>query len=115
MPYKDKSQQLEYQRKWYSENKKKTIDKVYRRKLNVRKQYQEYKKTFSCTRCSESDPVCIDFHHLRDKKYQVCKMAHSGYSFNLIKKEIAKCIPLCANCHKKEHKRLRAIAKKKLT
>ncbi|MGQ3412767.1 homing endonuclease associated repeat-containing protein [Natrinema sp. LN54] len=58
-----------------------------------------------CTRCDETDPACLDFHHLdaAEKEMAVGKLIAFGYSKERIKSEIEKCIVLCANCHRKEH------------
>ena len=55
--------------------------------------------------CGENHPACLDFHHKdkKDKSFNVAIMASSGYSIEKIKEEIAKCIVLCSNCHRKEH------------
>ena len=44
-------------------------------------------------------------HHIDKNKKNgfVSRMATSGFSKEIILKEISKCIVLCANCHKKEH------------
>ena len=58
-----------------------------------------------CEMCGENHPACLDFHHKdkKDKSFNVAIMASSGYSIEKIKEEIAKCIVLCSNCHRKEH------------
>lgn len=50
--------------------------------------------------CGESDPIVLEFHHLKDKKYNVSEMMSSN-SLETIKKEINKCEVLCANCHRR--------------
>ncbi|MCU4743177.1 homing endonuclease associated repeat-containing protein [Natronoglomus mannanivorans] len=58
-----------------------------------------------CTRCDETNPVCLDFHHVdeEEKEMAVGKMIAFGYAKERIEDEIEKCIVLCANCHRKEH------------
>lgn len=58
-----------------------------------------------CLICQESEPACIDFHHLDPKtKFSGVKlMASSGYSKHRILEEVAKCVCLCSNCHRKLH------------
>jgi hypothetical protein len=49
----------------------------------------------------------LDFDHLRDKKYNVSRMIHDGFSWKAIQKEIEKCEVVCANCHRlRTHNRL---------
>jgi predicted HNH restriction endonuclease len=56
-----------------------------------------------CIICGESEPVCIDFHHINpiDKEFTIGK--HRGKSRESLSKEISKCVCLCANCHRKVH------------
>lgn len=77
-----------------------------RRKINRAKTikwFKEYKATLKCERCGENHPVTLDFHHKDPalKVYQISKI--SNVSISLLKKEITKCIILCANCHRKLH------------
>lgn len=64
---------------------------------------QKVKQLYGCSLCSESDPCCLDFHHLGDKKDAVSVLAQHGYSWETIVEEIKKCLLLCANCHRKVH------------
>jgi len=63
-----------------------------------------YKQSHPCVNCGESDPVCLDFHH-RDPKTKRFGIGRGGCarSIFLLKEEIAKCLVLCANCHRKHH------------
>ena len=65
-------------------------------------------KLVGCARCSESDPVALDFHH-RDpatKSFEVSAAVSRADPVNAARAEIAKCDVLCANCHRKEHARV---------
>ena len=66
-------------------------------------QYVNYKKTLSCTKCGTTDYRVLEFHHIKDKTYNIAFMVNRSFSWEEIKKEISKCIPLCANCHRLEH------------
>ena len=104
MAYKNKEDQLRAQRKWYSKNKKKVMKRHAENKEKIKKWFREYKSTIKCSLCDENTTVCIDFHHVIGKKKKaVSLMVNEGYSKENIIKEIKKCIPLCANCHRKEH------------
>ena len=63
--------------------------------------FKEYKKTLSCARCGNDDHRVLQFHHLKDKRFLISNS--KSRSIKTIKKEMAKCEILCANCHAKEH------------
>jgi transcription elongation factor Elf1 len=76
-------------------------------KQQFKKRLSEIKKSSGCLDCGESNPIVLDFDHLKDKKYNVSRMIHDGFSWAAIKKEIAKCEVVCANCHRiRTHNRL---------
>jgi len=91
---------LVYSRK----SKKKTYDLISRLT-------GEEKMKHGCAHCGYRDePVALDFHHInRDDKF----ISVSSYwrtsmvQFKKIKEEWAKCIVLCANCHRIEEQRIR--------
>ena len=65
----------------------------------------EYKMTVSCVVCGEHEASCLDFHHLdaNKKDRSLAKVAAFGWGTERIQKELSKCVPLCANCHRKFH------------
>lgn len=56
-----------------------------------------------CSRCSVSDPACLDFHHDEEKTMRVAQMVSFDHSLAEIRSEIEKCELLCSNCHRDEH------------
>ena len=62
-----------------------------------------YSLKTKCIICSESEPVCLDFHHINkeDKEFTIGK--HRSRSKEWLLNEIDKCVCLCANCHRKVH------------
>lgn len=66
---------------------------------------RDYKLTHPCVFCGESNPVCIDLHHIDPltKKYEIGDLARGSGSLDVMKIEIKKCISLCSNCHRKFH------------
>lgn len=56
-----------------------------------------------CSSCAISEPVCLDFHHKRDKTMRVGQMVSFGKPLPEIRTEIKKCDILCANCHRHHH------------
>jgi hypothetical protein len=59
-----------------------------------------YFETHPCVDCGESDPVVLEFDHLRDKKFDIASGIHYR-PWALILEEIAKCQVVCANCHRR--------------
>lgn len=64
-----------------------------------------YKSFYGCKLCNEKEPCVIDLHHLdhNTKEYSVSEMV-GRFNYEKVKIEIRKCVPLCANCHRKVHK-----------
>lgn len=67
------------------------------RKLAV----QAIKTASGCEGCGEKHPACLDFHH-RDPATKTRGIA-TFVRMDDILAEIAKCVVLCANCHRKHH------------
>lgn len=73
------------------------------RNAEMRARVQTYKSEQGCLKCSETQYQCLDFHHL-DPMQKEFGMSNIGTrSWNLIMKEIEKCIVVCKNCHCKIH------------
>lgn len=66
-----------------------------------RKFILDYKSNHPCVDCGESDPIVLDFDHLRDKEAIIAHLVVSGCSIERIQKEIDKCEIRCANCHRR--------------
>jgi hypothetical protein len=107
---------------FYWQCKKCQLDyaKVYRRKnhVKVRKQIHDcrlrlrrermlfvllYLREHPCVDCGETDPICLDFDHVKGQKLNgISYMISDCRSYKNIKKEIAKCEVRCANCHRRK-------------
>jgi hypothetical protein len=62
----------------------------------------EHLDDLACVDCGEDDSRVLQFDHVRGVKHgDVAQMVISGYSWNRILEEIAKCEIVCANCHSK--------------
>lgn len=61
-----------------------------------------YLKNHPCVVCGESDPIVLDFDHLRDKITNISNMVGALWCVQKIKEEIDKCQVLCANCHRRK-------------
>jgi len=88
----------------YLKNRKREISRQQaRRELHIGF-INEWKESFGCQECNkERHPGCLDLHHIdpSQKDRKISQIA--SRSLENIKKELAKCVVLCANCHRKLH------------
>lgn len=63
------------------------------------------KKEQGCVRCKITDPRVLEFHHLdtSKKEFNIADYYYSHFSFEKLEEEIAKCVIICANCHRILH------------
>jgi len=52
-----------------------------------------------CLHCGESNPILLQFDHLRDKKVNISTAVINMWSIERLQCEIDKCQVLCSNCH----------------
>jgi hypothetical protein len=118
MPYKDKERrqseeykeyQRNYQRSWHQRHRAERLVSMYERKAAIHKYFQNMKNQLCCIDCGQRHPATLHFHHLNsgDKDFDISYAVNSGVSIDRIKKEIEKCIVLCANCHAIRHYNMR--------
>jgi predicted HNH restriction endonuclease len=109
MPYKDpavrKEKHKAYAKAYYEKNKDEVISKSRARRKVLTAEFAEFKATKSCTKCGESHPATLDFHHVEyhPSNKKVHKLVQDGHWWKRIQEEIDKCIVLCANCHRIHH------------
>lgn len=91
-----------YRDNHYKNNKEYYKNKAKEYRKRKTKEFEEFKETLKCSLCGENRPWCLDFHHINpeEKEVEVVKLIEAP---NKIKKEIEKCIVLCANCHRDLH------------
>ncbi len=96
-------------KQYYVDNTEEHKKNIYARHLvNVksnRQKLKEYKQQHGCPYCPETEPVCLDLHHLDGDTKERCvsETIHRGWSWAKIQKELDKCICICSNCHRKLH------------
>jgi hypothetical protein len=107
-----------YGREHYLANRQKYIDAEARRKrarAEVRTRFLlEYFAENPCEDCGETDPLVLEFDHLRDKSFEVTHQLASR-NWQPILDEIAKCEVVCANCHRRRTAQRRGSLRALLT
>lgn len=111
MPLKDPIKRAEaharYMREvWYPAHKENHLKLVNNRKQIYRTEIKawlnELKK--ECLLCKETAKCCLSFHHVTGKKeFNLSEIVTRMPSRKRIEQEVAKCVVLCENCHRKVH------------
>lgn len=106
MPYKDPNKQREYVREWQRKNRKRKskVRNSLPSHITKRKMILEAKDK-PCAICEQNFPViAMDLHHVdpSTKEFSVGKGVRL-FGCERLQKEIEKCIPLCAVCHRLLH------------
>ena len=80
-------------------------DRETQRRTENRRWFLAFKKTLKCSRYPEDHPACLEFHHLDPgmKEFKISGKVSQGMDPARIRREMQKCLVLCANCHAKEH------------
>lgn len=98
--------QKEYDRLYWLKTKEKRRLKRPENDRQIRKRNTfyilEYLKEHPCVDCGESDPVVLEFDHLKEKVESVSNLAKQRASLEKLKNEIRKCEVRCANCHRRK-------------
>jgi hypothetical protein len=93
-----------YKQEHYLANKQRYVDRaatVTRRvRLERTLRLIEYFRSHPCVDCGETDPVVLEFDHLRDKRFDISNRLVS-VRWESVLQEIAKCEVVCANCHRR--------------
>ncbi len=90
---------------YYSFYRKKNIETIRPREKNAvaEKRYYIQSLKTKCLCCDENFGPCLEFHHKDSSKKEFELSKGIKKSMEDIDREIAKCIVLCSNCHKKYH------------
>ena len=102
----DPANKAEYDRRYYTKHRAAIVANRAQRKRDLGAWLREVESNFSCIRCGENDPSCLDFHHIDPSTKLdevVAGVWEHGWSKARTLAEIAKCVALCANCHRKLH------------
>lgn len=102
MPYKDPIKQKQAQARYFQENKTALVAVLRNKRRSMRQFVQKIKESTPCKDCEETFPHYImDFDHLpgQKKTFGVAQISRCS-SIDALKKEIAKCDIVCANCHR---------------
>lgn len=103
MAFKNNEAQRAYKKIWYQKNKERHIAGVRKTNEKYRQWVRGLKEGKACIDCGEPDTRCLDWHHA-DPATKEFGLAQGGYrGKQAVLQEIAKCIILCANCHRKRH------------
>ena len=72
--------------------------------MSVRKKLLNYLSTHPCVDCGESDPVVLEFDHIKreTKEAAISEMLARQVGWSRILAEIEKCEVRCANCHRRK-------------
>ncbi len=87
---------------WYQQNKKHQIANIRRNTKKQHSKFYEWKKTLTCALCPENETICLDFHHLKKKDFNISQMIRK-FGVPTIINELNKCCVICSNCHRKVH------------
>lgn len=93
-------------RRHYNKNVPYYVAKAKRRRPKEKAQRDAIvaRMKLSCAHCGIDNPIVLEFHHLDPSKKE---KAIAVIAISKIKVEAAKCIILCANCHRIEHWNIR--------
>lgn len=96
-----------YSKAYYADNREEQRNRLFEINLKARIRNREfilsYLKKHPCAVCGETDPVVLEFDHIRDSKSLcVSRACHRMWGIPRLRKEVEKCQVLCANCHKRK-------------
>ena len=94
----------DYKQEHYAANRQRYINAAQNRKREVIAErvgfLLEYFRDHPCLDCGETDPVVLEFDHLRDKEFGISSGLRDRNRQSVLD-EIAKCDVVCANCHRR--------------
>ena len=115
MPLKDKEARRNYHRGYMArrlaedpEYKAGHIERVRRNDARYREEVRQIIQAFKvngCVLCHEKEECCLSAHHLdgTGKDFSIGDAANTKKGPKRVQAELAKCICVCENCHRKLH------------
>jgi hypothetical protein len=105
VPFKNASRRKAYGKAWrkLNKSKQKQYNKKWKESLKI--WYSNYKSAAKCAVCDEGRGVALEAHHVnkKDKSFSLFEGVKRGMSIRRLEAEAAKCIFLCASCHRIFH------------
>ncbi len=93
------------EKRTYSDRREYIIKAVSKHRRMVRKKAVDYMGG-CCSICGYKKCIeALEFHHKQDKNFGISETGNTR-SWEKVKKEIEKCILVCANCHREIHSQL---------
>lgn len=93
----------EYKRQWDKKNRTQ-INTRKRNKGRINKRKLVEYLGGKCMKCGYNKYLSIlEFHHIRDKNFNINVKLGNGCALPFLKKEVDKCLLLCPNCHRELH------------
>ena len=93
-----------YKQIHYTQNRARYIAQSQQRKKSVAEERTAYLVDFfrehPCVDCGETDPIVLEFDHLRDKAFGIARGIRDR-NWQSVLDEMAKCDVVCANCHRR--------------
>lgn len=88
----------------YAANRQRYIDSAKKRRQAAVAERIEYLVAYlrehPCVDCGETDPIMLEFDHLRDKEFGIGNGLRDR-AWQSVLDEMAKCEVVCANCHRR--------------
>lgn len=96
---------LTVDQRWHYRNVSHNAERTLERRARLRQWANERKQATGCSRCDETEPASLDFHHTEAtrKEMAIGEMITHGYGKEKLRDEMEHCEVLCANCHRREH------------
>jgi hypothetical protein len=91
----------------YGQNRERIVARnsarIKKNRLEYRRIIWEYLLAHPCVDCGESDPIVLEFDHVRgDKSGDISNLARGEFTTKRLINEIEKCEVRCANCHRRK-------------